>query len=72
MEVLYDSNNKLNIIMKDKDIVNISTSRIGNKSQIKCIKGTLHFDTIPTQEIRALKKERKAIKAMDRYLKKSK
>lgn len=72
MEISINSNNELDIIMKDKDVVNISTTRIGNKNQIKCVKGILHFDTLSTNEINALKMEKQALKAMDKYLQRRK
>ncbi len=70
METLINSNNKLEIIMNDKDIINISTSKTGNKNQIKCIKGILHFNNISSKEIKNLEMEKQAIKEMNKYLKK--
>ncbi len=69
MEILVNSNNKLEIIMRDKDILKISTKKIGVKHQIKCVNGTLNFDNISYKEIENLKNEKQAIKAMDKYLK---
>lgn len=71
MEILFDSNDKLEIIMRDKDILKISTQKIGIKHKIKCIKGVLHFDSISYKELENLKNEKQAIKAMDKYLKKN-
>lgn len=69
MEILVNSNNKLEIIMRDKDILKISTQKIGIKHQIKCNKGVLNFDNISHKELENLKNEKEAIKAMDKYLK---
>ncbi len=72
MEILVDSNNKLEIIMRDKDILKISTQKISTKHQLKCIKGVLHFDSISYKELENLENEKQAIKAMNKYLKKNK
>lgn len=69
MKILINSNNKLEIIMKDKDILDISTKKIGIKSQIKCMKGTLHFDNISYKELNNLKNEKQSMMNMDKYLK---
>lgn len=71
MEILIDSTNKLEIIMKDKDILNISTKKIGIKNQVKCTNGVLYFNNISNKEIKKLKDEKQAIKDMNKYLKKT-
>ncbi len=71
MEISINSNNELDIIMKDKDFVNISTTRIENKNQIKCVKGILHFNTLSTNKINA-KNGKTSPKSMDKYLQRRK
>ena len=55
--------------MKDKEKINISTSKIGNRTQIKCLGKIIHIDTIPLNEVKNVKEEKQAIKDMKNYLK---
>ncbi len=66
-----ESEQHIVVVLEDRDILDICTiGRNKLKTRVKCFGNTLFFDEIPYKELENIKEEKKAIKAMDKYLNK--
>lgn len=73
MKLIKENEKFTTIFLEDGEVVEIcKMGKSSIRTRVKCIANTLHFDEITYKELRNLNEEKKALKALDKYLKKSK
>lgn len=70
MKQIKETEKQTTIILEDEDILEICKMGSKQKTRIVCTSHVLHFDDITYKELLNMKEEKKAIKAMEKYLKK--
>ncbi len=73
MKIINNTNNNIEIILDDGDVLDISTLRHNKEHLIvKCINSSIHIDELAANQIKKKVLEEKEIKKMQNLLKKRK
>lgn len=73
MKLIKENEKLTTIFLEDGEVIEIcKMGKSSIRTSIKCTANTVHFDEITYKELRNLNEEKKALKALNKYLKKPK